>query len=266
MTSPVHTAGPLGARRAADPGSPVSTGGPINGTVAWLALRSLFGRRRGVLLFVLPAVLLALAIVVRFLVDSKADVADNILYQLGLVVVVPLVALVATTGVLSSEIDDGSVVYLLAKPLSRLSIVVSKLMVAFGCVLAFAAVPLLVSGLILRSDLPRLGLGFAVGGLAGGLAYCALFALASVLTRHAVVVGLVYVLIWEGLLGGLLDGIRWLSVTWWSGTITDEVTGGPGLVDKMGPTYAITATVVVVIGATWLAGHKLRGYNYTADE
>jgi ABC-2 type transport system permease protein len=266
MTGPVNASGSLGTERPVGTGGPVATGGPINGTVAWLALRSLFGRRRGVLLFVLPLVLLALAIVVRVLVGGSADVADNILYQLGLVVVVPLVALVATTGVLSSEIDDGSVVYLLAKPLSRLSIVVSKLLVAFGCVLAFAAVPLLIAGLILRPDTPRLGLGFAVGGLAGGLAYCGLFALASVLTRHAVVVGLVYVLIWEGLLGGLLDGIRWLSVTWWSGTITDEVTGGPGLVDKLGPAYAITATVVVIIGATWLAGHKLRGYNYTADE
>jgi ABC-2 type transport system permease protein len=207
----------------------------------------------------------ALAILVRVLVDSSA-VADEILYQLGLVVVVPLVALIATTGVLSSEIDDGSVVYLLAKPLSRLTIVASKLVVALGCVLAFAAVPLLISGLIMRSDSPRLGLGFAVGGLAGGLTYCAVFALMSVLTRHAVVVGLIYVLIWEGLLGGLLDGIRWMSVTWWSAAITDEVTGGPALVDKMSLTYAVTATVVVIIGATVLASHKLRGYSYTADE
>jgi hypothetical protein len=60
------------------------------------------------------------------------------------------------------------------------------------------------------------------------LTYSALFALASVVTRHAVVVGLMYVLIWEGLLGGLLDGIRWLSVTAWSAAITDEITGGTG--------------------------------------
>ena len=244
---------------------PTSTAGPINATVAWLGLRSLFGRRRGILLFLLPLVLVALAILVRVLVDSSA-VADEILYQLGLVVVVPLVALIATTGVLSSEIDDGSVVYLLAKPLSRLTIVASKLVVALGCVLAFAAVPLLISGLVMRSDSPRLGTGFAVGGLAGGLTYCAVFALMSVLTRHAVVVGLVYVLIWEGLLGGLLDGIRWMSVTWWSAAITDEVTGGPALVDKMSLTYAVTATVVVSIGATVLASHQLRGYSYTADE
>jgi ABC-2 type transport system permease protein len=259
MTAPVPTADGTSAARA------TSAGGPINTTVAWLGVRSLFGRRRGVLLFVLPLVLLALAILVHVLVDSTA-VADDILHQLGLVVVVPLVALIATTGVLSSEIDDGSVVYLLAKPLPRLSIVVSKLLVAFACVLVFASLPLLASGLILRLDTPGLGLGFAVGGLAGGLTYCALFAFASVLTRHAVVVGLIYVLIWEGLLGGLLDGIRWLSVTRWSSAITDEITGEPALVDSLSLPYAITATVVVIIGATLLASQKLQRYNYTADE
>ena len=258
MTAPIAPAGTRAVRGS-------GTRGLINPTVAGLGLRSLFGRRRGILLFALPLVLLALAVVVRLLIDG-GGAATAILHQLGLVAVVPLVALIATTGVLSSEIDDGSVVYLLAKPLSRLSIVVSKLLVAAGCVLVFAAVPLLVAGLILRADTPRLGIGFAVGGLAGGLTYCALFALASVLTRHAVVVGLVYVLIWEGLLGGLLDGIRWLSVTWWSAAITDEITGGPALVEKMSLTYALTATVVVVLGVTWLASHKLRGYSYTADE
>ena len=63
-----------------------------------------------------------------------------------------------------------------------------------------------------------------------------------------------------------MDGIRWLSVTWWSAAITDQVTGGPDLVDKLSPTYAVAAIVVVIVGGTWLAAHKLRGYNYTADE
>jgi ABC-2 type transport system permease protein len=144
--------------------------------------------------------------------------------------------------------------------------VLSKLVVAVGCVLAFAAVPLLISGLILRPSTPLVGLGYAVGGLAGGMAYCALFALASVLTRHAVVVGLVYVLIWEGLLGGLLDGIRWVSVTWWSAAIADRIAPGPALVEKMSPGYAVAATVVVIVAGTWLAGRRLRGYSYRADE
>lgn len=238
----------------------------VNPTITRLALRSVFGRRRGILLFVLPLVLLALALVVRSLAGEDTDIASDVLYGLGLSVIVPLIALVATTGLLAPEIDDGSVVYLLAKPISRHTIVLSKLVVAVGCVLVFAALPMLVAGLVLASSEPRLAVGYAVGSLAGGTAYCALFALLSVLTRHAVVIGLIYLLVWEALLGGTLDGVRWLSVTWWAGAITEEAADGFGIAEQMGPEYAIVATLVVIVSCTWLAGHRLRSFNLTGDE
>ena len=234
-------------------------------TIVRLGARSVFGRRRGVLLFVLPLVLIGLSVLVRALVGEDVTSAGDTLYGLGLTVIVPLVALIATTGVLAPEIDDGSISYLLAKPISRHVIVVSKLLVAGACVLAFGAVPMLISGLVLVPGTPEVALGFALGALAGGLAYCALFALLSVLTRHAVVIGLVYLLIWEGLLGGLLDGVRWLSITRWAGAITDEV-ADLSLVSDLGLTYAVVATVVVIVVCTWLTGRKLRGFNLTGDE
>jgi len=238
----------------------------LSPTIVRLGVRSVFGRRRGVLLFVLPLVLIGLAVLIRALVGEDLSAASDTLYNLGLAVIVPLVALIATTGVLAPEIDDGSISYLLAKPISRHVIVVSKLAVAGTCVLVFGAVPMLIAGLVLVADKPEVGLGFALGSLAGGLAYCALFSLLSVLTRHAVVIGLVYLLIWEGLLGGLLDGIRWLSITRWAAAITDEVAGDLSLVTDLGVTYAIVATVVVIVGCTWLTGRRLRGFNLTGDE
>ena len=237
----------------------------VSPTIVRLGARSVFGRRRGVLLFVLPLVLVGLSVLVRALVGEDVTSAGHTLYGLGLAVIVPLVALIATTGVLAPEIDDGSISYLLAKPISRHVIVVSKLLVAGGCVLVFGAVPMLISGLVMAAGTPEVGLGFALGALAGGLAYCALFSLLSVLTRHAVVIGLVYLLIWEGLLGGLLDGVRWLSITRWAGEITDQV-ADLSLVSDLGLTYAVVATVVVIVAGTWLTGRKLRGFNLTGDE
>jgi len=238
----------------------------VSGTIVRLGVRSVFGRRRGVLLFLLPLVLVGLAVLVRALVGEDASAARDTLYGLGLSVIVPLVALLATTGVLAPEIDDGSISYLLAKPISRHTIVVSKLVVAAICVLLFAAVPMLVAGLVLMVDEPSLGAGFALGSLVGGLAYCALFALLSVLTRHAVVVGLIYLLIWEGLLGGLLDGVRWLSITQWAGAIIQQVADDVTLVEGLGPGYAVGATAVVILLGTWLTGQRLRSFNLTGDE
>ena len=60
------------------------------------------------------------------------------------------------------------------------------------------------------------------------------------MTRHAVVIGLIYLLIWEGLLGGLLDGVRWLSITRWSAEIVDQI-ADLYLVDDLPLAYAVVA-------------------------
>ena len=237
----------------------------VSGTVVRLARKSVFGRRRGILLIVLPVVLLGLALLIRVLVGNDPEAARHTLQALGLVVVTPLVALLAATGVLSPEIDDGSIAYLLAKPMPRSRIVISKLLVALGCVVVFAAVPTFVAGLIMRPSEPRLGAAYAVGSLAAGLAYCALFLLLSVLTRHAVVVGLIYLLVWESLLGGFLDGVRWLSVSRWAIALAAPVAALP-LSPDLGATYAAVATVVVLVGGSWLTVSRLRGVNLTGDE
>lgn len=237
----------------------------ISPTIVRLGVHSIFGRRRGILLFVLPVLLVGLAVLVRLLVGQDDDSTELTLYGLGLVVIVPLIALLATSGLLAPEIDDGSVSYLLAKPISRHSIVASKLVVALGCVVVFGAIPMLVAGLVLRSDRPEVAVGFAVGSLVGGATYCAVFALLSVMTRHAVVIGLIYVLVWEGLLGGLLDGIRWLSVTRWSTEIVDRI-ADLSLVDDLPLTYAVLALLAVAGAATWRTGWRLRAFNLTGDE
>ena len=237
----------------------------ISRTIVRLGVQGIFGRRRGVLLFVLPLLLVGLAVLVRVLVGQDDDATELTLYSLGLVVLVPLIALLATSGLLAPEIDDGSVAYLLAKPISRHTIVASKLVVAFACVVVFAAIPMLIAGLVLRTDLPEVGIGFAVGSLVGGTTYCTVFALLSVMTRHAVVIGLIYVLIWEGLLGGLLDGIRWLSLTRWSTEIVDRI-ADLSLVDDLPLTYAVLATLAVAGAATWRTGWQLRAFNLTGDE
>ncbi len=237
----------------------------ISSTIVRLGVRSIFGRKRGILLFVLPMLLLGLAVLVRALVGQDDDATALTLNGLGLVVLVPLIALLATSGLLAPEIDDGSVSYLLAKPISRYTIVASKLLVALACVLVFAAVPMLIAGLVLRTSEPLVAVGFAIGSLAGGATYCAVFALLSVMTRHAVVFGLIYVLVWEGLLGGLLDGIRWLSVTRWSTEVVDSVSG-LSLVDDLPLAYALVAMLVVSGVATWRTGWRLRAFNLTGDE
>jgi ABC-2 type transport system permease protein len=237
----------------------------VSPTIVRLGVRSIFGRWRGILLIVLPVVLLGISLLVHLLVKNDPDAAEGTLYGLGLVVIVPLVALLAMSGLLAPEIDDGSISYLLAKPISRHTIVASKLVVALGCVLVFGSLPMLAAGLVLRSEAPSFAVGFGLASLLGGAAYCAIFALLSVMTRHAVVIGLIYLLVWEGLLGGLLNGIRWLSITRWSAELIDHV-ASLELVRDLPLAYALIALAVVVVGGTWATGWQLRSFNLTGDE
>ena len=57
----------------------------------------------------------------------------------------PLMCLLIGTGVIGPEIDDGSIVYLLAKPLPRRSILFAKLASALAAMLVFAVLPVMAS-------------------------------------------------------------------------------------------------------------------------
>lgn len=244
----------------------------MNATVAALTARMLLGRRRALLLLVLPGVLLALATVIRLTVsgDSRVDHATGLLEFFAVATLVPLVALIAGTGAIGPEIDDGSIVYLLAKPVSRHSIVVTKLAVAVSVVTVFAALPVLLAGLVLTGTAHRIAVAYGLGALVAGAAYCALFLLLAVVTRNAVVVGLLYALVWETLVGSVVPGAQAVSVQQWSLALTRAVVGDPA--DVLGVTsavrlgVAVPLLVVLILGATYAAGSRLRSLRLTGEE
>ncbi|MGH8939839.1 MAG: ABC transporter permease subunit, partial [Actinomycetes bacterium] len=217
----------------------------MNATVAVLTLRTLLGRRRAWLLLVLPAVLLVLSVILRATVDaeSRQEVAVGLLGVFALATLVPLLGLIAGTGAIGPEIDDGSIVYLLAKPLSRHSIVVTKLVVAVAVVTVFGALPVLLSGLILTGTADGLAVGFGVAALVAGGAYCALFLLLAVLTRNAVVVGLIYALVWESLVGSVVPGAQALSIQQWASALTRAIVGEDA--DALDVTSAVRLGIAV---------------------
>ncbi|MCY7343586.1 MAG: ABC transporter permease [Pseudonocardia sp.] len=243
----------------------------MNSTVATLTARSLLGHRRALLLLALPAVFLVLAVISRWLAGEDSGNTVVLLGGFALGTLVPLLGLIAGTGAIGPEIDDGSVVYLLSKPLGRHTIVRTKLAVAVGVVVTFAVLPTLVAGLILSGGSDRLAVGFAVAALVAGIAYCALFLALAVMTRHAVVVGLLYALIWETLVGNFVPGAQALSVQQWALALTEKIVGSSrsaelSITPAVGLGAAVPLLLVVVVGFTWYAGRRLRSLRIAGDE
>jgi len=231
----------------------------FNPTVAMLTVRATLGRRRA-LLFAIPAVaLIALTLAVRATHPAGTSWAAQVLGDFGFSVLLPLTALILGTGVLGAEIDDGSALHLLATPVSRSSIVVTKFAVAAVLTMAFAAVPELIAGLLAPSG-GRLAVALFIGALAGSVIYNAVFVLASVVTSRAIAVGLLYVLIWEGLLGNLVGGARILSVAHYSLGIANAIYPDKDLNAGLGLTTSVTLGVVVTVAALVLASRRLSAF------
>ncbi|GAA2383649.1 ABC transporter permease [Streptomyces glaucosporus] len=235
-------------------------------TVARLTYRALLGRRRALILFTLPALLLLISVAVRLLVGADDAVATEVLGGFALATMVPLIGVIAGTGAIGPEIDDGSIVYLLAKPLKRPTIILTKLTVAIAVTMVFSAVPMLAAGWILNGNSRQIAVAYAVAAVAASIAYSAVFLLLGTVSRHAVVLGLVYALIWEALFGSLVPGARTLSVQQWALALAEKTAPGANIASDVGLPTAVVLLAAVTAAGTWYAGQKLRTLTLAGEE
>ncbi|MGW1928501.1 ABC transporter permease [Streptomyces sp. NPDC001919] len=237
-----------------------------NPTVARLTYRALLGRRRALILFLLPAMLLLISAAVRAFNGADDQVAADVLGGFALATMVPLIGVIAGTGAIGPEIDDGSIVYLLSKPVKRPSIIFTKLIVAIAVTMVFSAVPTFVAGFILNGNGQQVAVAYTVAALVASIAYSALFLLLGTISRHAVVIGLVYALVWEALFGSLIEGARTLSVQQWALALAEKVTGDGLVASEVSLTTAVVLLTAVTVVATWFAGFKLRTLKLAGEE
>jgi len=235
----------------------------FNPTIASMTVRGLFGRRRFLLLLPLPLLVIGLALLADGFGARPGDWAQPVLVGLGTTVVLPVIALIVGTGVLGSEIDDGTLVHVLAKPLPRREILLTKLVVAIAVTAVTVGVPMYVAGLIAESS--RLGVGLAVGSAAGAVGYSALFVALSLVTRRPVLIGLIYVLVWEGILGNVLSGTKVLSIGQYVLAIADRIADTDLLKSAVSVPVSLVMTVLVAVAATVLAVDRLRSFSVAGE-
>jgi ABC-2 type transport system permease protein len=221
-----------------------------------VTLRGLLGRRRTLLLVLLVALPVLIALLVR-LSGGRPD-ADRVLDTLVVRTVMPLVALIVGTAAIGSEIEDGTAVYLMIKPIARWRIALAKALVAAGLTAVLVVPAIVLTAVILgsRTDTTATVVGFSVACLVGGSAYAVAFMALSVFTSRALLLGLAYTLIWEGVLSGLLEGTKFLSIR--QATLGVAAAFGvnvPG--DPLVPVVSVAVLVVVLVGGFLLASWKL---------
>ena len=239
----------------------------FNPAIAGLTVRQSLARRRWLVVSVLAALPVIMAMLTRLYASQDQEpigVLIEILSALSFTVVVPIVALTLASSGFGAEVDDGTVVYLLTKPIPRPEIVVTKLVVTAVIAVVLAVASTLAAGAIALGgfDATRLLIGFAVGAALGSVLYTAVFLALGLVTRRGMLVGLVYLVVWEGALSRLFAGTRTLSIRQYMLSVTDAISTADAAVftAPLPHQTAYYMSSVIVVGAVALCISRLRNF------
>jgi ABC-2 type transport system permease protein len=230
--------------------------GLVNPVVLRITLRATLGRKRALVFLLVPLVMLVITVALKAVAKSPVWPSE-FLGVFGFSVVLPLTALIIGTSVVGAEIDDGSIIHLLATPVSRTSVVLSKFTAAALLTIIFGAIPEYLAATIAKGPADRLAVGLLAGAMVAAVAYNAVFVMLSLLTTRAIAIGLGYLLVWEGLLGNLIGGVRVLSVGQYSVSVANSVARSPALNAHLTLATAIIMAVAVTVIALAVAARRL---------
>lgn len=229
--------------------------------IVGVTLRGLLGRRRTLLMLLLAALPVLVGLLVR-LSDGRVEI-DRILDAMLVQTVLPLVALVLGTAALGSELEDGTAVFLMIKPVPRWRIVGAKMVVAAGLTVALVVPSTLLAGVLAGgtgSTAVTTTVAFGVAMAVGGIAYASVFVALSAFTSRALVVGLGYTMIWEGVLAGLFDGTRFLSIRQATLGIGRGLAGKDGASPSLDLGISAAIVGVAVVAAFALGSWRLKRF------
>lgn len=244
--------------------------GPINLTIAQLTFRQLFTRKR----FIWSAIFAALPLILVLFFKARPHPFDktgeqflvNIYSDIIAFVLLPLSAVVFGTAAFGGEIDDGTIVYLLVKAIPRWQVVLSKYAVAVfaTAIMMIAAVVMPWLALGLPSDCTTLVEAYIAAVTWGAALYSAIFVTMGLVSKRALVLGLLYIVVLEISLSPNVQGLKSISVREFVMTIAAKIAAGlPAVKAAAVPidtVYTMSAFFVIVglgLGIRWLSKYEM---------
>jgi ABC-2 type transport system permease protein len=241
--------------------------GPLNNTVMWLTWRQLFAKRRLWLALAFSLAPALFTLVFRVLADdgpsSEATFFNTLVREIVIGTLLPLAALIFGTTAFGGEVDDGTLLYLLVKPIPRWHVQASKMVVSVLSTVAVVAPAILLPWLFLSGpDVTSRGaIAYLAGATLGALLYCTVFLALGLANRRALVIGLLYVVSFEGILSRSLPGFKSLSIREFSLAIAQAASNGAVVIEGAVSTSTVLwMGAIILVGATYWAGFRLVRY------
>lgn len=189
--------------------------------------------------------------------ESLDSIFSNFTFILYLHFLVPIVALFLGTGVIADEVEDGTLPYLLVRPVPRYLIVLAKYL---ACLIIGGVI--IISSLFVSYGIMKIGsfsspifpdIGFILQSsailLLGLSVYSVLFSLFGGVFRHPMVIGLLFVFGWEKIIAYIPGNVRLLTVMNYLQTLypTSEQIHLPWISSQMSNVTAIIVLFLLLL-------------------
>lgn len=226
-----------------------------------LVLRQLVTRGRLIGLSAVGVIVMIIAAAVGASeADGDADALERgvrLISDLGFTALVPIVALVFAAASLGDMREDGTLVYLWLRPMDRWPVVAAAWAAAVTVSLPLSLVPLIVSALLVDAGGALVG-ATVLAAIVGTIVYSALFVLAGLLVKNAIVWGLAYILLWEGLVAGFGSFAAKLAIRGYTRSIITSRTGVDLDLGDLSLAAGIAIPLLVAVAAIAVAAARLQ--------
>jgi ABC-2 type transport system permease protein len=226
--------------------------------VTTLTMRQFTGGRTARLAFVLSLIpaLFAAIYVARPWDVTAYEFATDLFRELIVPTLLPIVVLLPATAAFGNELEDGTLPYLLMKPVSRLRLILGK----YAAVL-LVTVPALILGLVVTTliaargldagDLGRVLAAMAGASVVAAVLLGAVFLLVSLIIPRALLAGMIYIFAWESLLGRFLPGVQAISSREYALRVFDGILGDDFSTAANAALTMLVVAAVCLLLAVW---------------
>jgi len=244
---------------APSPPRPVPTP-PTPGALALLyrlMLRSQVTRARIIALLALGGigVLVGVALGQSSSID-RAHEAARFINNFGIALLVPVASLVFASATLGDPNEDGTMVYLWLRPVSRAKIVAAAALSSFTVTWPVVTIPLLVAALAAGGG-REVVLGTLGGVTVAMVGYIGLFVALGLRVRRALIWGLLYIFIWEGFVATANTTAARLAVRSYGRSTLSAITGDPIGFTQIGAPWRWLVPIGVAVVALAYATRRL---------
>ncbi len=226
-----------------------------------LTIRQLTGRWRLVVLTLLAAMPVTIAALMLRLDEAPSvrEFEGAILSAMFAGAIIPLMLLALAGVAFANEIEDRTLANLVLSPVPRWRIALPKLLASLTVAGPFVVVSAAITAHIAYVGDMAATIALTTGMLVAVVLYASVFTWLGLVTTQAIGLGLLYVVIWEGLFSGFVAGVRLLSLRHYALAVVK------GLDPRRFPTLALPELAVVLAlcaavvgGFTWLTVRRLR--------